>query len=149
MYVCEPNTLPFPISTSSPLIVMESLVVPASDVTSHLYSPASSAVNLSIEITDPTLSPVGVVHVTLRVGPPTASQVKFRGLPWETPVEGLAVRFTITGATTDITGEGGEGEGQRLDNYDHEWATMLQPLWTRVYVHLTSDSDGVIGCSSF
>ena len=51
-------------------------------------------------MTDPTLGPVGVVHVKLRVGPPTASQVKLRGVPWETPVEGLDVRFTITGATT-------------------------------------------------
>ena len=84
----------------SPLIVMESLVVPASDITSHLYSPASLAVTLSTEMTDPTLGSVGVVHVKLRVGPPTASQVKLRGVPWETPVEGLAVRFTITGATT-------------------------------------------------
>ena len=72
---------------------MESLVVPASDVTSHPYSPASSAVTLSTEMTDPTLGPVGVVQVTLRVGPPTAAQVKVRGLPWETPIEGLAVRF--------------------------------------------------------
>ena len=81
---------------------MESMVVPASDVTSHLYSPASSAVTLSIEMTRSTLGPVGVVHVTLRVGPPTASHVKLRGIPLETPVEGLAVRFTITGATTGI-----------------------------------------------
>ena len=109
IYVCKPNTLPFPISTYSPLIVMESLVVPASDVTSHLYSPASSAVTLSIEMTCPTLGPVGVVHVTLRVGPPTASHAKLRGIPWETPVEGLAVRFTITGATTGIRNES-EGE---------------------------------------
>ena len=91
----------------SPLIMMESLVFPASVVTSHVYSPASSAVTLSTEMADPTSGPVGVVHVTLRVGPPTASHVKLRGLPWETLVEGLAVRFTITGATTDITGEGG------------------------------------------
>ena len=67
-------------------------------------------------MTDPTSSPVGVVHVTLRVGPPTASHVKLRGLPWETLVEGMAVRSTITGATTDKTGEGegigGGGEGQ-------------------------------------
>ena len=90
---------------------MESLVVPASDVTSHVYSPASSAVTLSTEMTDPTLGSVGVVHVTLRVGPPTASQVKLRGLPWETLVEGLAVRSTITGATTDIRGGGGKGRG--------------------------------------
>ena len=101
----------------SPLIVMESLVVPASDVTSHLYSPASSAVTLSTEMTGPTLGPVGVVHVTLRVGPPTASQVKLRVTPWETPVEGLAVRFTITGATTDVRG-GGEWEGK-----GGEWKT--------------------------
>ena len=93
----------------SPLIVMESLVVPASDVTSHLYSPASSAVTLSIEMTRPTLGPVGVVHVTLRVGPPTASHIKLRGLPWGTPVEGLAVRSTITGATTDMRKRGREG----------------------------------------
>ena len=91
---------------------METVVVPASDVTSHLYSPTSSAVTLSTEMTDPTSGPVGVVHVTLRVGPPTASQVKLRGLPWGTPVEGLAVRSTITGATTDIRGGGGEGEGE-------------------------------------
>ena len=89
------------------MIVMESLVVPASDVTSHLYSPALSAVTLFTEMKDPTLGSVGVVHVTLRVGPPTASHLKFRGLPWETPVEGLAVRFTITGATTDSGGEEG------------------------------------------
>ena len=77
-----------------------------------MYSPASSAVTLSTEMTRPILGPVGVVHVTLRVGPPTASHVKLRGLPWGTPVEGLAVRFTITGATTDIRGEGGRGEGK-------------------------------------
>ena len=89
--------------------MIESLVVPASDVTSHLYSPASLAVTLSTEMTDPTLGPLGVVHVKLRVGPPTASQVKLRGIPWGTPVEGLAVRFTITGATTDVRrGEGGD-----------------------------------------
>ena len=92
----------------SPLIAMESLVAPASDVTSHLYSPASSAVTLSIEMTRPTLGSVGVVHVTLRVGPPTASQVKLRGIPWETLVEGLAVRFTITGATTGEKGRESE-----------------------------------------
>ena len=86
---------------------MEPLVVPASDVTSHLYTPASSAVTLSIEMTRPTLGSEGVVHVTLRVGPPTASQVTFRGLPWETPVEGLAVSVTITGATTGIRRERG------------------------------------------
>ena len=62
-------------------------------------------------MTDPTLGPVGVVHVTLRVGPPTASQVKLRGVPWGTPVEGLAMRFTITGATTDVR-EGGGGGGR-------------------------------------
>ena len=107
MYVYKPNTLPFPISTPSPLIVMESLVVPASVVTSHLYSPASSAVTLSIEMTRPTPGPAGVVHVTLMVGPPTPSQVKLRGIPWETPVEGLAVRLTITGATTGIRRERG------------------------------------------
>ena len=88
---------------------MESLVVPASVVTSHVYSPASSAVTLSIEMTRPTLGPVGVVHVTLRVGPPTASHIKLRGLPWGTPVEGLAVRSTITGATTDMRKRGREG----------------------------------------
>ena len=93
----------------SPLIEMKSSVVPASDVTSHLYPPASSAVTLSIEMTRPTLGPVGVVHVTLRVGPPTASHVKSRGIPWGTLVEGLAVRFTITGATTDVR-RGREGE---------------------------------------
>ena len=52
---------------------------------------------------------MGVVHVTVRVGPPTASHVKLRGIPWETLVEGLAVRSTITGATTDIRGGVGEG----------------------------------------
>ena len=61
-------------------------------------------------MTGPALSPVGVVHVTLRVGPPTASQVKLRGIPWETPVEGLAVKFTITGATT-IREYSGRGRG--------------------------------------
>ena len=97
----------------SPLIETESLVVPASDVTSHVYSPASSAVTLSTEMSDPTLGPVGVVHVTLRVGPPTASQVKLRGLPWGTPVKGLAVRFTITGATTGMK-KRGQGSGGRV-----------------------------------
>ena len=86
----------------SPLTVMESLLVPASDITSHLYSPASLAVTLSTEMTDPTLGPVGVVHVKLRVGPPTASQVKLSVTPWETPLEGLAVRFKITGVTADM-----------------------------------------------
>ena len=102
----------------SPLTVMESLVVPASDITSHLYSPASLAVTLSTEMTDPTLGPVGVVHVKLRVGPPTASQVKVRVTPWETPVEGLAVRVTITGATTEVRRGGGggrEGEGTVIE----------------------------------
>ena len=83
---------------------------------------------------DSTSGPVGVVHVTLRVGPPTASHVKLRGLPWETLVEGLAVRSTITGATTDIRGGGGErrgrgggGEGQRLEGKSH-YKTVIQ-LW--------------------
>ena len=93
----------------SPLILMESLVVPASDVTSHVYSPALSAVTLSTKMTDPTVGPVGVVHVTLRVGPPSASHIKLRRLPWETPVEGLAVRFTITGRTTDVRRGSGRG----------------------------------------
>ena len=89
---------------------MESLVVPASDVTSQLYSPASSAVTLSTVMTGPTLGPVGVVHVKLSVGPPTARQVKLRVIPWGIFVEGLAVRFTISGATTDVRRGGREGD---------------------------------------
>ena len=49
-------------------------------------------------MTEPTLGPVGVVHVTLRVGSPTASQVKVRGVPWETAVDGMAVMFNTIGA---------------------------------------------------
>ena len=64
-------------------------------------------------MTGPALSPVGVVHVEFRVGPPTASQVKLRGIPWETAVEGQAVTFTIIGATTEEEGNE-EREGVRI-----------------------------------
>ena len=68
----------------------------------------------------PTLGPEGVVHVTLKVGTPTVLQVKLRGIPWETPVEGLAVTFNIIGAAVagvEVWREGegeaeGEGEGE-------------------------------------
>lgn len=49
-------------------------------------------------MTEPTLGPVGVVHITLRVGSPTTSQVKVRGIPWETAVDGTAVMFNTIGA---------------------------------------------------
>ena len=61
--------------------------------------PAFSAVTLSTEMTDPILDPVGVVHITLRKGPPNASHVKLTVAPWGTHVEGLAKIFTIVGAT--------------------------------------------------
>ena len=75
----------------------------------------------------PTIDPAGVVHITLAVGAPTASQVKFRGIPWETLVEGLAVTFNIIGAA--VAGvevwierewegeEEGEGQAQRQETY--------------------------------
>lgn len=61
--------------------------------------PASSAVTLFTEMTDPVLGPAGVVHVTLRIGPPTATHVKLMAAPRGTPMDGLAKMFTINGAT--------------------------------------------------
>lgn len=50
-------------------------------------------------MTDPVLDPAGVVHVTLIIGPPTASHVKLMVAPRGTPMDGAAEMFTINGAT--------------------------------------------------
>ena len=82
-----------------------------------------SAVTLSIEIKDPSLVPVGVVHVTPKIGAPTATHVKLRGIPWGTTVDGLTVMVNNKGAAEGrrcVEGEeeegrergGGEGRGR-------------------------------------
>ena len=60
---------------------------------------------------------MGVVHVTLKAGAPTATHVKLRGVPWGTTVDGLTLIVNIRGAAegrrcVEEDEEGGEGRGR-------------------------------------